>query len=75
MTTEHNKATPKGNVTCCPHVRGPRVLDHFSFSEHAAGRWLRSGTASDNRFTARALAYIIARHFAHHETLLRERYL
>src|SRR6266849_8721475 len=20
MTTEHNKATPEGNVTCCPHV-------------------------------------------------------
>ena len=37
--------------------------------------WMRSGVASDNRFTVRALAYIIAGHFAHHKALLRERYL
>ena len=33
------------------------------------------GIASDNRFTVRALAYIIPGHFAHHVSLLRERYL
>jgi hypothetical protein len=37
--------------------------------------WLRTGIASDNRFTVRALAYIIAGHFVHHVALLRERYL
>ena len=36
--------------------------------------WMRSGIASDNRFTVRALAYIIAGHFTHHLALLRERY-
>src|SRR6266849_1966286 len=37
--------------------------------------WTRSGIASDNRFTVRALAYIIPGHFAHHVSVLRERYL
>lgn len=37
--------------------------------------WLRSGIASDNPFTVRALAYIAAGHVAHHLAILRERYL
>jgi hypothetical protein len=37
--------------------------------------WMRTGIASDNRFTVRALAYLIAGHLAHHVTGLRERYL
>ncbi len=37
--------------------------------------WLRTGIASDNSFTVRALAYIIAGHAAHHTAILRERYL
>jgi len=37
--------------------------------------WLRSGIASDNRFTVRALAYITAGHLTHHVRILRERYL
>jgi len=37
--------------------------------------WARSGVASDNPVTVRALAYIIAGHIAHHMAILRERYL
>jgi DinB family protein len=37
--------------------------------------WLRSGIASDNPFTVRALAYIAAGHVAHHTGILKERYL
>ncbi len=37
--------------------------------------WMRSGIASDNRFTVRALAFIIVGHVAHHLAVLRERYL
>src|SRR5437773_3282310 len=37
--------------------------------------WTRSGIASDNRFTVRALAFIIAGHVTHHVTVLRKRYL
>ena len=36
--------------------------------------WPRRGIASDNPFTVRALAYIIAGHVAHHVRILRERY-
>jgi DinB family protein len=36
--------------------------------------WSRTGTASDNPFTVRALAYIIAGHVAHHIKVLREKY-
>lgn len=41
----------------------------------AAPYWMRSGSASDNRFTVRALAYIVAGHAAHHVAILEERYL
>lgn len=37
--------------------------------------WSRSGIASDNPFTVRALAYIAAGHVTHHVDVMRERYL
>jgi hypothetical protein len=37
--------------------------------------WSRTGIASDNLFTVKALAFIIAGHVTHHIALLRERYL
>jgi uncharacterized damage-inducible protein DinB len=37
--------------------------------------WLRSGIASGNRVTVRALAYILAGHVSHHTAVLREKYL
>jgi soluble lytic murein transglycosylase-like protein len=37
--------------------------------------WMRTGVASDNSFTVRAMAFIIAGHVAHHVRILRERYL
>jgi hypothetical protein len=37
--------------------------------------WKRSGIASGNSVTVRALAYIIAGHVAHHIAILQERYL
>lgn len=37
--------------------------------------WDRRGTASDNSFTVRAMAYIVAGHASHHMAMLRERYL
>jgi hypothetical protein len=36
--------------------------------------WMRSGIASGNSFTVRALAYITAGHVAHHLAILEERY-
>jgi uncharacterized damage-inducible protein DinB len=37
--------------------------------------WDRTGVASGNPFTVRALAYIIAGHVTHHVNVLRDRYL
>lgn len=37
--------------------------------------WMRTGTASGNPFTVRALAFIIPGHVTHHFKILRERYL
>jgi hypothetical protein len=37
--------------------------------------WSRKGVASGNPFTVRACAYIVAGHVAHHEAVLREKYL
>lgn len=39
-----------------------------------AAAWMRKGIASDNPFTVRSLAFIIAGHVAHHLAILRERY-
>ena len=36
--------------------------------------WMRSGVASGNKVTVRALAFIIAGHVAHHLAILREKY-
>lgn len=37
--------------------------------------WARTGTASDNPVSVRALAYIMAGHIQHHLNILNERYL
>jgi hypothetical protein len=54
------------------HVRLATLSFFRSLPEEA---WTRSGIASDNRFTVRALAYLIAGHVDHHVAILRERYL
>lgn len=51
-------------------------LSTVSFFKHLPDEaWLRRGIASDNPFTVRALAYMIAGHVTHHIKILRERYL
>lgn len=45
------------------------------FRNLPADAWMRSGIASDNPFTVRALAFITAGHASHHVAILRERYL
>ena len=47
-------------------------------AENVAGSeevWNRTGIASGNPFTVRALAYIVAGHLAHHVGVIKERYL
>jgi hypothetical protein len=45
------------------------------FRSFSADMWSRVGTASDCRFTARAVPFIIAGHELHHVNVIRERYL
>jgi uncharacterized damage-inducible protein DinB len=45
------------------------------FRNLPADAWMRTGIASGNKFTVRALAYIIAGHVDHHLAIVRERYL
>jgi hypothetical protein len=44
------------------------------FNNLPADAWSRTGVASDNPVTVRALAYIIAGHVAHHTKVLKEKY-
>ncbi len=55
--------------------RRVRLATISLFRNMPSEAWMRSGIASDNRFTVRALAYIMAGHVTHHIQILRERYL
>jgi hypothetical protein len=55
--------------------RSLRVATLSFFRSLPDEAWTRSGIASDNHFTVRALAYLIAGHVDHHVAILRERYL
>lgn len=64
------------SVSWAAHVeefRRVRLATISLFRNIPAEAWMRSGVASDNRFTVRALAYIIAGHLTHHIKVLRER--
>lgn len=73
-------ATPAGSEarSLRSHVdefRSLRASTVQLFSHFPAEAWLRRGTASDNPFTVRALAFIAAGHVIHHTKILGERYL
>jgi len=55
--------------------RNIRLATLSFFKNLPESAWSRTGVASDNSFTVRSLAYIIAGHTAHHEAVLKERYL
>ncbi|MEP6731121.1 MAG: DinB family protein [bacterium] len=52
-----------------------RLASRSLFASLPAEAWSRSGTASGNPVTVRALAFIVAGHTAHHVRILREKYL
>jgi hypothetical protein len=54
--------------------RGVRESTVAFFRHLPPEAWMRSGIASGNLFTVRALAYIAAGHLAHHTAVLRESY-
>ncbi len=52
-----------------------RTATILMFQHFNADAWLRTGIASDNQVSVRALAYMIAGHEIHHMQILKERYL
>lgn len=54
--------------------RTVREATQTFFQGLPADAWSRRGIASDNPFTVRALAFIVAGHLAHHLRILRQRY-
>lgn len=65
-------------VSWADHIeefRRVRLATISLFRNMSVEGWTRSGIASDNRFTVRALAFIIAGHVEHHLKILREQYL
>jgi len=67
-----------GNISWASQVdefRRVRLSTISLFQNLPDEAWTKGGGASDNFFTVRALAWIIAGHIAHHASILRERYL
>ena len=66
------------DISWASHVeefRRVRLATLAFFQNLPAEAWMRTGVASGNPFTVRALAFIAAGHFEHHVAILRERYL
>jgi hypothetical protein len=72
------KAADSDNVSWSSHIEEFRAIRSSTlafFRNLPADAWLRSGIASDNPISVRAIAYIVAGHLSHHVGVLRERYL
>ena len=72
------KAAESDKVSWANHLEEFRAIrtSTILFCQNLpAEAWLRSGIASDNPVTVRALAYVVAGHLSHHLNVLRERYL
>jgi hypothetical protein len=78
---EQNIAVPAAHAddfACAAHIeefRAVRLATIAFFRNLPAEAWMRTGVASGNTFSVRALAYIIAGHVAHHRKILEEHYL
>jgi hypothetical protein len=71
-------AAESDKVSWANHVAEFRAIRSATlafFRSLPAEAWLRSGIASNNSVTVRAIAYIVAGHLSHHLAILRERYL
>jgi uncharacterized damage-inducible protein DinB len=65
-------------VSWAGHVeefRAVRLASIAFFRNLPSGASMREGVASGNKFTVRAIAYIVAGHVTHHRGILEERYL
>lgn len=66
-----------GEISWAAHIADFQAVRQATLTFYRnlpAPMWMRSGTASGNAFTVRALAYIIAGHVAHHRAVLEQKY-
>jgi hypothetical protein len=66
------------DVSWASHVEEFKAIRRASvafFRNLPAEAWLRKGIASDNPFTVRGLAWILAGHLIHHTGVIREKYI
>ena len=66
------------NIPWNTHIeefRRVRLATISLFSNLPPEAWMRRGSVEGNPFTVRAIAYVIAGHFAHHLEVLHKRYL
>lgn len=75
IAVQHAHANDTSWAKLVEEFKTVRAATISFFDSLPAEAWSRSGIASDNPVTVRAIAYIIAGHVEHHMNVLRERYL
>jgi hypothetical protein len=75
VCVENSEADKVSWASHIEEFRAVRLASLAFFRNLPEEAWDRSGIASDNPFTVRALAYITAGHAGHHLAIIRERYL
>lgn len=69
------RANDVGWASHLNEFRAVRESTRAFFQQLPDEAWIRSGVASGNPFSVRALAYLAAGHVAHHMAIIRTRYL
>lgn len=75
IAVENARANNTSWADLVEEFRNVRLSTISFFKSLPSEAWDRTGVASDNPVSVRAIAYIIAGHVAHHIGVLREKYL
>jgi len=75
IAVQHAHANETSWAKLIEEFKTVRAATISFFDSLPAEAWSRSGVASDNPVTVRALAFIIAGHLTHHVNVLNEKYL
>jgi hypothetical protein len=75
VAVQHAHANNTSWADLVEEFKNVRLATISLFKSLPAEAWERTGVASDNPVSVRAIAYIIAGHVSHHIGVLREKYL